>query len=484
MLNLTTRVALCAAILGAVLASDVQAQWTVESLSQSRGGLGAVSVDGKAIFAGGSNGLVPTDLVDIYDEATDTWSTSALSTPRAGPAAAAVGDYAIFAGGWDVNQDASAIVDILHVPTMTWTVTTLSVPRWFMGATTVGNQAIFAGGYTGNIFSPIFSDVIDIYDADLGTWSTATLSEARTQPAATTVGDLAIFAGGVTVAGYTDAVDIYDDSTGLWSTAQLSVPRLVGVQSAVTVGTRAYFAGGFDHTQAVPVFDVIDIYDAQTDEWTTDTLSVARSFSATAAVGNTILFAGGNALAGVTDLVDVFDAGTGTWLPATALSLARGGIVRTDVNGKAFFAGGNAGGGSITPIVDVYEPIASGPWTGLGYALPGVNGDPILLGSGALTTGSAGSLTLSNAAGPGAPAILFVSLSSTPTPFKGGTLATVPVLIALGFSTLGSPGGVTLPWNSVPAGLSGASLYFQCGIQDAGAMQGVALSNALRADVP
>jgi hypothetical protein len=480
------RIALCAVLLGALASSDAQAQWTQEFLSQARTAPCAVSVGGKLIVAGGDLGFpMPTGVVDIYDEATDTWTQEALPTPRASVAAAAVGDYALFAGGYDGNAETSAVVEILHVPTMSWTSTTLSEARRWMGATTVGNKVIFAGGQNGHLFSPGLSDAVDIYDADLGlpddsaAWSTTTLVEARNQPAATTVGHLALFAGGNAATGLSDTVDIYNDSTGQWSTALLSQPRVVGLQSATTVGTRAYFAGG------TPASSVIDIYDAQTGAWTTDALSTPRSSCATIAVGQTILFAGGYPAAGVpTDLVEVFDAGTNTWLPPTSLSEARGGIVRAAVNGKGFFAGGNVGGGVHTALVDVYEPVVSGPWTGLGHALPGVNGDPILLGSGPLTTGSAGSLTLSNAADGGALAVLFVSVAGTPTPFKGGTLLPVPLLAQYAFVTVGTPGSVTLPWASWPNGLSGVSLYFQWGVQDGGAILGAALSNALRADVP
>jgi hypothetical protein len=79
--------------------------------------------------------------------------------------------------------------------------------------------------------------------------------------------------------------------------------------------------------------------------------------------------------------------------------------------------------------------------------------------------------------------VLFTSTTSTPAPFKGGTLVPVPVGIALPLLTSGT-GGVSLAWPSWPAGLSGLDLFFQAAIADGGAPNGVALSNALRADVP
>ena len=122
------------------------------------------------------------------------------------------------------------------------------------------------------------------------------------------------------------------------------------------------------------------------------------------------------------------------------------------------------------------------PWTDLGSGLSGVAGVPSLVGTGPLTAGSAGALTLSNAA-PSAICALFVSIASAPAPFKCGTLAPVPVAIQLTLVTNGS-GALPLGWGSWPNGLSGASLWFQYAIADGAAVCGTALSNALRADVP
>jgi hypothetical protein len=125
---------------------------------------------------------------------------------------------------------------------------------------------------------------------------------------------------------------------------------------------------------------------------------------------------------------------------------------------------------------------ANNPWSDEGRALAGVSGAPALVGTGSLLTGSAGSLTLSNAA-PSAAALMFVSLSSSPVPFKGGQLCAFPFVVTLALATDGS-GGIVLPWASWPSGLSGLSLWFQIGISDGAAIHGVALSNTERGDVP
>ncbi len=129
-------------------------------------------------------------------------------------------------------------------------------------------------------------------------------------------------------------------------------------------------------------------------------------------------------------------------------------------------------------------PAAMSVWTDLGHALPGVNGSPLLAGTGPLTAGSAGSIQLTHAAS--APlSLLFASTGSTLTPFKCGTL--VPSFSGLPNSPLiiaTSTGSAAILWSSWPAGASGLCIYFQCVVPDTAAVCGFAISNALRAAVP
>ncbi len=129
-----------------------------------------------------------------------------------------------------------------------------------------------------------------------------------------TVGDLALFAGGF-VTATSSTVDIYDAQTNTWSTAELSQAR--NAPSATSVGTKAMFAGGL-----TDVFDTVssrvDIYDAQTGIWSTSELSVARYSIATATLGDRAFFAGGRTSSSFSpsDVVDIYDATTDTWSTA------------------------------------------------------------------------------------------------------------------------------------------------------------------------
>jgi len=122
------------------------------------------------------------------------------------------------------------------------------------------------------------------------------------------------------------------------------------------------------------------------------------------------------------------------------------------------------------------------PWTDLGSGLAGIAGIPALVGTGSLMLGTPLTMSLTSAA-PSALTILFLSTTSSPVALKGGTLIPVPPLFALSLATNAS-GEILIPFAAWPPGASGLSLYFQYAIMDAGAVQSVALSNALRADVP
>ena len=128
------------------------------------------------------------------------------------------------------------------------------------------------------------------------------------------------------------------------------------------------------------------------------------------------------------------------------------------------------------------DPPPPSPWTDVRSGLAGVNGVPALAGTGTLLPGSAGSLSLGSAR-PSSPALLFVSVAGTPTAFKGGTLVALPPLLSIPLVTDGG-GAVLLPF-AWPAGVPAAtSLWFQCLVQDPAAVQGVAISNGLKAVTP
>jgi hypothetical protein len=122
------------------------------------------------------------------------------------------------------------------------------------------------------------------------------------------------------------------------------------------------------------------------------------------------------------------------------------------------------------------------PWSDAGPGLAGVNGVPSLAGTGTLEGGSVNGLNLSGAK-PFASAVLGLSLTSVPVPFKGGTFTAHPLALVVPMVTL-FDGTIPLSF-TWPAGMpADTSIWFQYLVLDAAAVQGVSLSNALKAVTP
>jgi hypothetical protein len=113
---------------------------------------------------------------------------------------------------------------------------------------------------------------------------------------------------------------------------------------------------------------------------------------------------------------------------------------------------------------------------------PGLYGNPWLWLSGTFAPGTEVTVGLTDGR-PQSLAVLFFSLASTPVPFKGGLLHTVPIVLELPLATdLGGQLFLDVTW---PAGVPvGTPIWYQYGIQDDTAFGGASLSNAVISTQP
>ncbi|HEX5011886.1 MAG TPA: PQQ-dependent sugar dehydrogenase [Planctomycetota bacterium] len=181
----------------------------------------------------------------------------------------------------------------------------------------------------------------------------------------------------------------------------------------------------------------------------------------------------------------VYDGVTATVTERTAELAPGGGL---SLNSITSFGEDNDGElyvcdqGGATGTGEIFKMVPEGPFTGLGHALAGVNGKPVLWGEGTLQTGSAGALNMRDIA-PSAPGALFVSLSEGSASFKGGIVVAVP-LVALVAVVSDANGELQLAWPSWPLVPSATTIVFQGAFMDAAAVKGVSLTNGLRALTP
>ena len=125
---------------------------------------------------------------------------------------------------------------------------------------------------------------------------------------------------------------------------------------------------------------------------------------------------------------------------------------------------------------------AGSPFLDLGFALPGSQGYPVQIASGALTAGTPFAFRLLNGL-PGAPATLVLGVSAAFIPHKGGVMVPSPDFLFPGFVIDGA-GAFTLSgtWpNGVPSGATG---YLQWWFKDAAGPTPAAASSGLRFTTP
>ena len=191
----------------------------------------------------------------------------------------------------------------------------------------------------------------------------------------------------------------------------------------------------------------------------------------------------------------------GTWCS----SLGKVVILDTGSDVLRAFAAGESGAGTIlaldgsvsstggsaeaVTLAEVPTSACSGAWMPYGEGLAGAGGlVPRFLGAGCPEVGGTFELSLDRAVG-GANGVLFIGLSASAVPFKGGTFLVGTVLVAAplalgGASGIPGAGAFSSP-ASLPADplLAGVDLFLQTGFVDAAAVQGVSLTKGLRMTV-
>ena len=214
--------------------------------------------------------------------------------------------------------------------------------------------------------------------------SFGTLSQARAGIAAASAGSKIVFAGAASNSGQTGPstrVDIYDINTNSWSTTELSVARQD--LAVVTSGNKIFFAGGWEGNwwDYSETFTNVDIYDVLTNSWSVKHLSEPRAWIGAVSADNKVFFAGGtNNNHYASSKVDIYDTEANSWT-TSALSAPRSNISTQIAGNKIYFAGGAS-----DPLwfpratVDIYD-ISNGLWSVSSMSEPKYNMKSFAMGS-------------------------------------------------------------------------------------------------------
>ena len=262
--------------------------------------------------------------------------------------------------------------------------------RSYHGAAVVNGRIYVIGG-AGEDNKPFGS--VQVYDPATGTWAArANMPTARGLFGTSAVGGT-IYAIGGTTRGRDKlaVVEAYDTATDTW-TRRADMPTPRNALSAAVVDGKIYAIGGWgydrpeggwesiDPTATGQDFSKVEVYDPETDTWTTRAdMPTPRSHMTVSALGGKIYAIGGGAriVAGRSGewlpLLEVYDTATNRWVRAADLPTPRSVMSSSVVDGRIYVMGGLSRGSASSAaellrtmrtlsVVEVYDP-ASGRWT-------------------------------------------------------------------------------------------------------------------------
>ena len=179
----------------------------------------------------------------------------------------------------------------------------------YAAAANLNNKAIVAGGYSTYSSGIYYSDVCTIdYSGMIRQNNLTPLTYAVRNLAGCSTGSYAFFAGGYNSNAVYNTTNAYNTSfTKVWADP-LVEPRY-SFRLATAINGKALFGGGKNGNEQSSAY--VDVYDDSLTHSLANDLSISRYDSATVAIGNYILFTGGNKITSKGEMgnqsVEVYD---------------------------------------------------------------------------------------------------------------------------------------------------------------------------------
>ncbi|PIE92114.1 hypothetical protein CO726_28245 [Bacillus fungorum] len=220
----------------------------------------------------------------------------------------------------------------------------------------------------GNVGSTI-SNTVQEYDPKTNKWSNkANMPTARTDLSVAVVNHKIYAIGGYygnvfTYAGwgnFFNTVEVYDPETDSWSTAT-SMPVALSGGSAVTFNNKIYVVGGLD-SQMHPLSTVQE-FDPATHTWSMKKdMPYALHGVGVTVLNDKIYAVGGGYHSNRYNYLQEFDPNTNTWTNKAGMTTARNAASVSVLNGKIYAIGGSGVGGGLVKTVETYNP-STGTWS-------------------------------------------------------------------------------------------------------------------------
>lgn len=262
------------------------------------------------------------------------------------------GKIYLFGGIKDLSGHNSDDVEAYDPSTDTWT-TKNKMPEKIVGqaAVELNGKIYVIGGRTGNLFSGTSLQYTYLYDPNEDSWTRK--KDIPTPRAFLSVSAVNgnIYAIGGSISGYsgTFIVQMYDPASDTWTAKKSLQVNRTSLTSNVYNG-KIYVIGGGDgqKADAGTSFAYFDVYDPETDTWSSKTdISISRLGHGSGVINDKLYICGGvTAVSGSgTLLYDLceYDFNMDNWTTRASMPSHRRCFVTATFNGKLYVFGGIAG---------------------------------------------------------------------------------------------------------------------------------------------
>ena len=286
------------------------------------------AIDGKFYVATGQL----TTALEVYDPALNTWTSKAPVPTNRSQAATGTIDGKLYVVGGAINSDPrigwTNVLEMYDPATDTWTTKMpMTTARLAMASGVIGGRLYVAGGMQ-SCGACIGINTLEVYDPATNTWTTkASMPTARAQMGGAVINGKLYVVGGST--GNTTplgTLEVYDPATDTWATkAPLPTPRIA--LGAGEVNGILYAVSGLVANSVTT--NIVEAYDPATDTWTSvDSIPTARYQSKPLGINGALYVAGSGPGGIATSSLEIFT-------PAAAQATSVGAWAQLSPSGAA-----------------------------------------------------------------------------------------------------------------------------------------------------
>ena len=294
-----------------------------------------------------------------------SWVTKEdMPTARTGVATGVIAGKLYVVGGVLSSGDLTNVVEVYDPATNTWDTTTkapMPTNRFYASAGVIGEKLYVVGGCISPDCGVDVTAILEVYDPVFDTWTTLPpMPTARATMATGVIAGKLYVAGGSESCGNCDGIgtlEVYNPADNTWDTTKASMPTARSQTDGAVINWKFYVVGG---TTFGPPLNTLEVYNPSTGNWTTLAPMPTPRLGLGAGEVNGILYAvsGNNEFDESFNTVEAYNPATNTWALVFPIPTARYLPKPQSINGALYVAGSGAGDIAISTL-EAFVPMVT-----------------------------------------------------------------------------------------------------------------------------